>query len=700
MNIQKVVLTARALGQTWAGIPGIEVTPGGRTYVSCFSGGDTEPHPENTAYLTRSDDGGYTFGPPTVMAAACNGTRVFDPTLWIDPLGRLWLIFNRGNKDTAEHGVFARLCAAPDAPVPVWGEEFRVGYEAPCSFRMNKPTVLSTGEWLMPVTHAAQPVHDWFAGPAQRQGVGMSRDQGRTWSLHGAVEAPNWALENMIMERRDGTLVMYIRTGAGVIWQSLSTDRGLTWSAGEPTTIANPGSRFFIRALPDGDWLLINSPDPTRRTGIAASLSTDEGATWHGQLLLDDRDAVSYPDAAFAADGAIYAVHDRERRGQGETLLSVFRKADVMATQALLPPDWNPKLAGDRVLASLVRVTAPQVKGAHDAEFVCVDDKAYIVEHDNDIQPGHGAGKAMYCVLTVVDLRALVVERTIPLARAGQAFANVSLPDAQVFVPRILRIAEDTLRCYFAVQPEDAEARIWYRDFDVRTQAFSESIHKAKLKTAAGTFDMQPCHFHADAAAHGFRKPACDHGLYIFDAFTTFGGKIYVALNNFPGRQNALALLHDDFETFEVLGHYNEPQTEELSESSVNRLPDGAWMAICRNETGNYHFTTSPDGRNWSEGRELPFVANGDNSKPTFDRFGDLYYLGWQERTRVGECGRSVFNIDISRDGKSWQRKYRFESAHSFQYPTFHEHDGTIWLTVTQSDHQGSSDRIMFGRLD
>lgn len=335
MNTPQVVLNARTLGQTWAGIPGIELTLGGRLFVSCFSGGDTEPHPENTAYLTTSDDGGLTFAAPVAIVLPRSGTRVFDPTLWLDPLGRLWLIVNRGNQETAAHGVFARICAAPDAAVPVWGEEFRVGYAAPFSFRMNKPTVLTTGEWLMPVTHAAQPVHGWFAGPAQLQGVGISRDQGKSWSLHGAVEAPHWALENMIMERRDGSLVMYIRTGAGVIWRSFSADRGLTWSAGEATAIADAGSRFFIRALPDGDWLLINSPDPTKRTGLLARLSSDEGATWHGQLMLDDRDFVSYPDAAFAADGTIYAVHDRERgaygrSGPGEILLSVFRKKEIL----------------------------------------------------------------------------------------------------------------------------------------------------------------------------------------------------------------------------------------------------------------------------------------------------------------------------------------------------------------------------------
>jgi hypothetical protein len=132
----------------------------------------------------------------------------------------------------------------------------------------------------------------------------------------------------------------------------------------------------------------------------------------------------------------------------------------------------------------------------------------------------------------------------------------------------------------------------------------------------------------------------------------------------------------------------------------VNRLPDGTWMAIVRNDGGNYHFTTSKDGKIWSVAEPKSFVPNGLNSKSTFDKFGDVYYLGWQENTKIQSCNRSVFNVDISRDGKTWQRKYRFESPHSFQYPTFHEHEGTLWLTVSQSDHGGSTDRIMFGKLE
>ncbi len=370
---------------------------------------------------------------------------------------------------------------------------------------------------------------------------------------------------------------------------------------------------------------------------------------------------------------------------------------------ALVPAGWDPVLEGNRVMDKLINTTAPQVKGAHDAEFVCSGDKAYVVAEVNDVRPGESAGwPEIYCTLSIVNLGTRSVERIIPFARGEETFDNVTLPRGACFVPRIIQKDASTLRCYFAVEhPGKGEAQTWYRDFDLASQRFAPSIAKCRIQTQAGTFDMQPRHFYEDAVAQGFQRPAKDFGLYLFDSFKTFDARTYVALNNFPIGQNALALVHDDLSTFEVLGHYNEPESARLSESAVNRLPDGTWMAICRNDKGNYHFTTSRDGRRWSVGQELPFVSNGANSKPTFDRFGETYYLGWQEKTMIDGVNRSVFNIDISRDGRQWERKYRFETTHSFQYPTFHEHHGVVWLTVTQGDTDPSrKERIMFGRLE
>lgn len=707
----------------WQGIPGLERTAKGRVYVSWFSGGPKEPALQNEVYLCWSDDGGKNFGPPVVMALPKDGARCFDPTLWLDPQGRLWYLFNRGAKSTATHDVHARLCQEPDAKRPVFGPEFRVGYDAAYAFRMNKPTVLSTGEWVMPVTHAQEPIHDWFAGPKQLQGVGISTDKGQTWKLHGALKAPEWALECMITELRDGRLWLLTRTGSGVLWESHSTDKGRTWTEAKASQIPNPGSRFFIRRLTSGNLLLVNHHGFTGKTRshLTAQISTDDGATWSEGLLLDERAGVSYPDGVQDKDGLIWITYDHDRQGSGDILLAKFREEDAAAGRnasgrvslrqvvnqlnkpALVPQGWDAALAGDVVMRRLVNTSAPQVKGAHDAEFVCVGERAYLVTEANDEQAGESADwPFIYATLSVVNLKTLKVEKIIDFAKGGQAFENETLPPGACFVPRILQKDVNTLRCYFASEePGKRQSQMWYVDFDVKTMSFDKHLYKAKIKTQAGTFDMQPQYFYADAAAKGFKRPAKDAGLFIFDSFKRFGDRTYVALNNFPVGQNALSWLHDDLATFEVLGHYNEPQSAQLSESAVNRLPDGTWMAICRNDRGNYHFTTSPDGRQWSVGRPLATVPNGANSKPTFDRFGGIYYLGWQEATRIQGVSRSVFNVDISRDGQKWERKYRFETPQSFQYPTFHEHDGSLWLCVTQGDHDASrKERIMFGKLE
>lgn len=82
---------------------------------------------------------------------------------------RITPVFYHGATEQENYEFFREIGEAVRLPVIIYNV-------VPGNIIMNKPTVLSTGEWLMPVTHAAQPVHEWFAGPAQRQGVGISRD--------------------------------------------------------------------------------------------------------------------------------------------------------------------------------------------------------------------------------------------------------------------------------------------------------------------------------------------------------------------------------------------------------------------------------------------------------------------------------------------------------------------------------------------
>lgn len=47
--------------------------------------------------------------------------------------------------------------------------------------------------------------------------------------------------------------------------------------------------------------------------------------------MLDERDDVTYPDGAQAADGTIHIVYDRQRTPFGEVLMATFTEEDIRA---------------------------------------------------------------------------------------------------------------------------------------------------------------------------------------------------------------------------------------------------------------------------------------------------------------------------------------------------------------------------------
>ena len=136
------------------------------------------------------------------------------------------------------------------------------------------------------------------------------------------------------MERRDGALWMLVRTRYG-IGESFSTDAGRTWRYVRPSSIANVCARFFVRRLRSGSLILVKHgqtiDDRTeKRSHLTAFLSDDDGRTWQGGLLLDEREGVSYPDGVQAEDGTIYIVHDFDRTTDKEILLSRINEEDIL----------------------------------------------------------------------------------------------------------------------------------------------------------------------------------------------------------------------------------------------------------------------------------------------------------------------------------------------------------------------------------
>ncbi len=344
------------------GVAGIERSPKGRLWATWYTAKGTRgvENPNSYVTLATSADDGRTWQEPKMIIQARRFVHTYDPCLWLDPTGRLWFFWaqSAGMQD-GRMGVWTIVTSEPEAENPRWSEPRRLAN----GIMLNKPTVLKNGDWLLPIgmwrDNTGLPNISWKdeelapytqamlshdLGDERGSNVYRSRDQGRTFERIGQVRIyPTRSDEHMIIERRDGSLWMLVRTTWG-IGQSTSTDGGMTWTPGtkymEAKNVA--GRRFFIRRLQSGALLMVRNNGPTpARTHLTAFVSDDDGVSWKGGLLLDEGES-SYPDGTQAADGRLYVIYDHQRytlnkegkKGIGGVFMSVFREDDVRAGRA------------------------------------------------------------------------------------------------------------------------------------------------------------------------------------------------------------------------------------------------------------------------------------------------------------------------------------------------------------------------------
>ena len=98
-----------------------------------------------------------------------------------------------------------------------------------------------------------------------------------------------------MIERKDGRLLMFMRTYVGSFYKSYSSDGGATWSAPVDSGVAAPGAMPTLARLPTtGDILLLfNYSEPSEidgpfpRNRMASAISSDEGETFGSIRILD-----------------------------------------------------------------------------------------------------------------------------------------------------------------------------------------------------------------------------------------------------------------------------------------------------------------------------------------------------------------------------------------------------------------------------
>lgn len=314
----------------------IEVLKDGRLLLvwSDFFGGQTDWSAAQVS-ARISADRGRSWGDPYVLQENIGEMCTYSPSLVRLQSGNLGMTVFVKNSN-ADNRVYWRRSLNDgvtwEAPVVVTPGP---GYYI---INNDRAVLLESGRILAPIAYVPEYIDNTTSF---RVFCAYSDDEGSTWHRgDGEFGLPlRGAMEPAVVQRKDGTLFMLIRTQLGHQYQCASTDQGNTWDQPRPAVdlVSSEAPASMKRIPKTGDilllWNRVFNPHIHHfgRSPLNSAVSGDDGATWENMRVLEtDPDcSYSYVSITFLED---------------EVLLTYFVSTSGQADRGLkiviLPVDW------------------------------------------------------------------------------------------------------------------------------------------------------------------------------------------------------------------------------------------------------------------------------------------------------------------------------------------------------------------------
>jgi len=251
--------------------------------------------------------------------------------VWQAPDGVVWLFYVvRYGETWSSSRIQVKI--SRDRAV-TWSDPSVLSLEAGMMVR-NRPIVLSTGEYLLPV-YLETGEDKEVVGPDSTSRFLRFDPKTRQWSASGVIKSAKGNIQPAVVETSPGHLLALCRRGGGYgatadgyVVESESRDGGRTWSEGRNSPLPNPNSAVDLIKLRSGNLLLVYNHSMSERTPLRALLSSDGGKTWTRSLdLATGKNSFAYPIVLQAADGRLHLVYTSD--GRRVVNHAVFAEADL-----------------------------------------------------------------------------------------------------------------------------------------------------------------------------------------------------------------------------------------------------------------------------------------------------------------------------------------------------------------------------------
>ncbi|MBO9610423.1 MAG: exo-alpha-sialidase [Paenibacillaceae bacterium] len=279
-------------------------------------------------YCRRSYDNGVTWDEPQVIASHPEEGRLCNSFgLFADANGHVHhlylLLLNWDEHIPYEDRIIEMKHIRSSDHGRTWSEPATVDYGHSYTGSINNATVLDSGRIVVSFSYMTRRKNGRFTTTAM-----LSDDHGQTWRLsnsnlfldNGGGHIETGAVEPVTIELPDGRIWLVVRTQAGKLYESYSSDAGENWSELAPTGFVSSNSPAGLLRLRDGRVLMcwnhcngepIHHGISYARQAIVAAICGHDGV-WRGYRQVvgmkreyDARRMFCYPWMVELADGSV-----------------------------------------------------------------------------------------------------------------------------------------------------------------------------------------------------------------------------------------------------------------------------------------------------------------------------------------------------------------------------------------------------------